>query len=205
MNWIKWLSVICSIVCIICLLWAFICEVASNEWIICLGKGGVKNAVTFWAEYSGLWKLLFASATIFVAVVNLKKFIDTGIINSLSELRTKLNSDRNFIIHSYLLIEDDKAPIDKELINYFNEHCNEQKIIKKYDEGMVNAALFDYLGTLELGVIMFERGLMDMEEFENQFKYRYEAIFNNKSIKAHIESNTNYYKYLLRGKSYFDI
>ena len=49
-----------------------------------------------------------------------------------------------------------------------------------------NLDVFNYLGTIELGAIMLQRGVISFDEFYNQFGYRVINIANNEQLMAHI-------------------
>lgn len=111
---------------------------------------------------------IFYLLSFFVAVVTLKKTIDIQTIDSLSKLRGLLNSDEKKKIHQELITETDPA----------NELSVEQ---------------LDYIGIIELGAIMYRKGVIGDEELYNQFGYRVENI-----VKSSL------YEKLQRDKSYYD-
>lgn len=56
-----------------------------------------------------------------------------------------------------------------------------------------NVELFDYLGTIELGAIMLRKGLISLDEFDQQFGYRVRNCWNNRAICEHIQKHYEYY------------
>lgn len=195
-SFINWIAIISILISLASIFIVTIYSLIHNVWRIELSPEGVKGFIYFWSDYSLLIKFLFASMTLFVANYNLMKFLDSETVKSLSDLREKMRSEDINLIHSYLLAENDKEPIIQELSAYFN--CNNNSKSKQKSPEEINAALFDYLGIIELGIIMLDKGLISKEEFKNQFGYRYENIRNNSAIMSHINNSKNYYKAFLK-------
>ena len=87
--------------------------------------------------------------------------------------------------------------------NNLKDEINLEKI-RKID-------VFNYLGTLELGILMVEMGLIEKETFYSQFGYRIENVFDtdnndiiNINIRQHIYENKPYFKTLLLGHELID-
>ncbi len=125
----------------------------------------------FWAKSFG------GCFTLWVIFYNLKKFIDVEAIKALGELREKLNNDTNKQIHIMVMSDKDK--------HNENNSLSETEI----------ADIFNYLGTIELGAIMANRGSITLYEFYNQFGYRIENLleYNQLDIRNHIKENKGYY------------
>ena len=143
--------------------------------------------LVFWKEYTPLLKGLFYSITLFVAGHSLMKYIDVETCKSLGEIRTMLNDPEKKTIHKNLLSEDDVKQIDEALSAAF----------KNKEEGISNIEFLDYLGTLELGAIMLQRGIISKEEFFDQYGYRFENLCSSPSIMNYIRNNAKYYKPIL--------
>lgn len=149
---------------------------------------GVRGMLQFWAEYTPLIKAFGYTLTLYIASYNLSKYLDIETANALSKLRKLLNTDEKKKIHYYLLDKDDKKLIIPEIDKKEDDACCK----------FSNVELFDYLGTIELGIIMRERGIISNEEFESQFGYRVENLWKNEAIVKHIMKHKKYYEYFLK-------
>jgi hypothetical protein len=135
----------------------------------------------------------FSILTLYVAYRQLKKQSDTACIDALIELRRLLISGRNRNIHFALSPDEEQKTIMDEQVND----------ISLYSEGTTIPIIdiFDYLGTIELGYQMIKRGLIDMNTFYNQFGYRVENIFEERTktqklVLKLIRENEDYFQYL---------
>lgn len=188
-NIIKWAALVIAVSSLVSIISIFIVALVSRAWHFRFTLEGFKNMLSFWMQYSGFFKAFLLSGTLYVAVVNLEKYINVEICRSLGEIRTKLNSDNKKKLHEYLLDEEDKNPV---LSGFTLSDSNGEK----NEPALTNIELFDYLGTIELGAIMLKRGVITLDEFKNQFGYRLENICNNKDLLKHCWDNRKYYKYL---------
>lgn len=111
---------------------------------------------------------IFYLLSFFVAIVTLKKTIDIQTIDSLAKLRGLLNADGKKQIHKDLIAESDST----------NELSVEQ---------------LDYIGIIELGAIMYRKGIIGDEELYNQFGYRVENIVKS-SLYKKLQQDKSYYK-----------
>lgn len=185
---IGWINITLFVFCIflfICLLIVAFEPLFNSGWKIAATSDGVKCMIEYWKDYTSIITLFGASLTILLASLQLKRQSDTQAINALAELRSQLNSKEKKVIHLFLMEKDDREPCI-EIINKSNTEID-----------LTNADLFDYLGTIELGAIMLKRGVIDFDEFYNQFGYRVENIKKSGKILAHINQNRENYKYLL--------
>lgn len=142
---------------------------------------GVKNMVVFWKDYSALIITLGSCLTLFIANYNLGQYLNVETINALATLRNMLNSPENRRVHEYLLPDDERKAI--------LPNCETETDF----QNIRNIDIFNYIGTLELGRLMWDNGVIDQTKFNNQFGYRVDNISNSKEIKEHIKANKQYY------------
>ena len=150
----------------------------------------------------------FSLLTLYVAGGQLEKQTDIACITALSELRKQLTSERNRNVHFVLSLEneqnspkDEQKTMEDKIID--DETKNENKLMDTKKIHSID--IFNYLGTLELGVLMVKRNLIDMDTFYSQFGYRIENIFEEGnsgihiSVREHINANRSYYENILWG------
>lgn len=150
----------------------------------------------FWASCLG------GCLSVWVVAYNLKKYIDIEAVKSLSDLRSKLNEDEKKRIHRFLITDaEEKTPIlqsDSKETSAIDEQDKSRIVTPQHDSLLDdNVELFDYLGTIELGAIMLKKGIIDYDEFYNQFGYRVENIMRCEKVKKHICDNCRYYRMLI--------
>ena len=161
-------------------------------------------------------KCLGAILSLWVIAFNLKKYIDVQTVQLLGDLRKMLNSDEKRRIHFFLMRkEDKKAVIDKlekderykkkeenedaEIVYSVDSKDDQLKEQHNIDNGTINHSnveLFDYLGTIELGAIMLDLGLITTEQFKNQFGYRLDNIMESPDLLRHLTDEQSSYYYL---------
>lgn len=137
-----------------------------------------------------LFQTLLLGVTIVVAGSQLSKQAKAEKITALAKLRELLTSEKSMEVHRLLSPKKEQWKVlkDKEIDNAYW------------------VDVFNYLGTLELGVIMNEEKIIEEEEFCSQFGYRIENIFEesndfHKKVQEHIyKEDGKYYKTLLRGR-----
>ena len=187
---IEWSLLIIAVFCILLILLVCVCRLFCGGWNAALSEENIKNMLVFWRDYKELYIIAFSCLTLYVALVHLKKFVDVSTIQCLSTLREKFNTPEKKSIHSYLLPPSDKNVILPELekMERIDRVMPSDKI--RYS----NVELFDYLGTIELGIIMLKKGLITLEEFKNQFGYRVENCWKCQPIGCHIFKNMTYYE-----------
>ena len=132
-------------------------------------------------------KCLGGCVTLWVVVYNLKKYIDVEMVNAIGRLRDSFNDEKKKRIHYYLLDKEEITPI------LGNKTADSEYGTKEID----NIDLFDYLGTIELGAIMLERGVISVDEFNNQFGYRIDNLIANTEVLKYINENKAYYSKLI--------
>lgn len=142
---------------------------------------GVKNMIVFWKDYSALIITLGSCLTLFIANYNLGQYLNVETINALATLRNMLNSPENRRVHEYLLPDDERKAI--------LPNCETETDF----QSIRNIDIFNYIGTFELGRLMWDNGVIDEAKFKNQFGYREDNISNSQEIKEHILRNKKYY------------
>ena len=176
-----------SLFLFLCLGWIFVETLLNNNWHLSISVDGIKNMQIFWGEFSPLIVLFGSSLTLWLASSQLAKYINTETVNALGKLRQLLNSDEKKKIHYYLLEKCDKKDVVR------NDTNNDSDLHVE----LSNVDLFDYIGTIELGAIMLQRGVISYDEFYSQFGYRVENLWKNEAVKKHIKENAKYYKKFL--------
>lgn len=152
----------------VCVLFAFTREFIVSCWRPDVSVAGVRNMQEFWQMYTPLLKAFFYSLTLLIACHTLIKYTDVETCRSLGEIRTKLNENPKKVIHNSLLDPVYREKLQEQVDIYFKDHPEE-----KAAAGLSGVEFLDYLGTLELGAIMLQRGILSENEFFDQFGYRY--------------------------------
>ena len=191
------LAAITLIWIIICgILWG--CNKIPEEKDACL-LFQLPKLIAFFGGCISLWLVSF----------QLKKQNDVETVRQLGYLRELLNTGDKKKIHFYLLNshkcgkrgDNDQMALlgDIEADDKYVKSPHHEKLEKEDKVRHSNVELFDYLGVLELGSIMLERGLISEDEFENQFLYRIENVYRS-SLRDDICSpqSKKYYKYMIQ-------
>lgn len=177
-NWILFAVVALLTICVLIIIGG---AIVSGEFSIQPNSEGIKNMIAFWKDYSALIITLGSCLTLFIANYNLGQYLNVETINALATLRNMLNSPENRRVHEYLLPDDERKAI--------LPNCETETDF----QNIRNIDIFNYIGTLELGRLMWDNGVIDQTKFNNQFGYRFENLFNSKEIKEHIKANKQYY------------
>ena len=184
---------------ILLLLGTFLILIVQANRVICrCSPLSFCELITNWLFLKYLIIACFSILTLYIAGKQLQKHTDMACINALTELRKLLTSDRNRSVHFALSSEQEK-------VNILDEELNENKengLTTQKEIPIIDA--FNYLGTIELGILMVRRGLIDMDTFYSQIGYRIENIFEENSmahtkIREEINNSKAYYKNLLWG------
>lgn len=189
----------------------------SGNYCLLLNEDGFKNFQDFWEDYSILLKGFASSATISIAGYNLTKYIDIAAIESLSNLRNRFNESGKRAFHVFMMKREydmkkreypeaneykktDFALADeikKDGVSECSEPCfNPCRCSGNTD--FDSADVLDYLGTVELGYLMYRRRLITLDEFWNQFGYRLEYLLENQGVVDHINNNYLYYENMIQ-------
>lgn len=177
-NWILFAVIALLTICVLIIIGG---AIVSGEFSIQPNSEGIKNMIAFWKDYSALIITLGSCLTLFIANYNLGQYLNVETINALATLRNMLNSPENRRVHEYLLPDDERKAI--------LPNCKTETDF----QNIRNIDIFNYIGTLELGRLMWDNGVIDEAKFKNQFGYRFENLFNSKEIKEHIKANKQYY------------
>lgn len=177
-NWILLAVIALLTICVLIIIGG---AIVSGEFSIQPNSEGIKNMIAFWKDYSALIITLGSCLTLFIANYNLGQYLNVETINALATLRNMLNSPENRRVHEYLLPDDERKAI--------LPNCETETDF----QNIRNIDIFNYIGTLELGRLMWDNGVIDETKFKNQFGYRFENLFNSKEIKEHIKANKQYY------------
>ena len=118
----------------------------------------------------------FSLLTLWLTTLTLNRSVKIEEMNAIVSLRNLFNQKENMTVYNKIL-KGDK----------FNIDGNEE-------EGNVN----NYIGTLEVAYLMVERGVINMEEFENLFGYRLNNLYENKDLHAYVCEDRKYNAILFR-------
>lgn len=206
-NWV--LLVLVGLV-LVAIVTVFVQTICSDGWRLALNIDGVKNMQSLWGEYSQMITFGGCCLTLLIANYHLAKYLDVETVKALGKLREMLNTPEKKEIHSSLLPQEDRefdlpAAAESETTEQETEDTsrpagpatakNPQPAAK-----WSTVDKYDYLGTIELGAIMLERGVIERKLFYNQFGYRVENLLNDKEIIDHVEKNKEYYEMFLYAK-----
>jgi hypothetical protein len=151
---------------------------------------------------------LFSLVSLYVASRQLDKRSDTACINALAELRRQLTTGTNRNVHFMLSLDEDKKTLSNKDILVDEDTKPEEKekqvMLKekefelKTPDNIPMIDVYNYLGTIGLGVNMVREKLIDWETFYRHIGYRIENIFEgesdaHKTVRKHIEDNRSYY------------
>ena len=181
-----------------------------------------KGANCVWMNCEFLSACLYGCLTLWVISYNLMKFIDVEAAKAVGDLRIKLHDEDNMEIHKLLLASEEEGdsiiakimkrkncPDATKSLSIADDtedtEDNPQKspvgnhVRPNENKKIDDALLFNYLGTIELGSIMLQKGIITFDEFFNQFGYRVQNIANCDEIMEHVRSDSNkdYYENLL--------
>jgi hypothetical protein len=191
----------CLKVLVIGVLLAILATVLINICNWCNCQISSEKLMTNWKLLRMLLVAFFSLLTLYVASSQLKKHADIAAITALTELRKLLTSEQNKTVHLALLPEEEQVSISVKSLNEGEKQDNKLVL----PEAIPMTEIFNYLGTLELGVIMTEKELIDTDTFNSQFGYRIKNIFEekgnfNERVCEHIKNNESYYQILSRGR-----
>jgi len=119
----------------------------------------------------------FSLLTLWLTIITLHRSVKTEEMNAIVSLRNLFNQKENKEVYEQILKGND-FKLDE----------------KRKNEGDVN----NYIGTLEVAYLMVERGVINMEEFENLFGYRLNNLFENEDLYKYIREDRKYNAILFR-------
>ena len=132
----------------------------------------------------------FSLLTLWLTIITLHRSVKTEEMNAIVSLRNLFYQDGNIRVYNKILNNDEFFLLD-EVLESASEEKKEDSL---KDEGDVN----NYIGTLEVAYLMVERGVINMEEFENLFGYRLNNLFENKDLHKYICEDRKYNAILFR-------
>lgn len=153
---------------------------------------GIDAFQDFWRQYSFLLKGFAGCATIFIAGYNLSQYINVALVESLAQLRARLDDEPKKRLHLDLMgYGDSDLARDVMRESAIKSH---KSSTPRTDVQYTSADVLDYLGTIELGAIMLRKGVISIEEFNQQFGYRVVNLLASEQILEHIKNNEESYK-----------
>ena len=137
-------------------------------------------------HFYDLAELFVITFSLSIAIKTYQRSKKVDEADMLLHLRELLDSKDNMLIHKELLGQGELTDNNskKQIKSFWTEH---------------EAETYNYLGTLELMDIMLEDGILEEEDFVNQFKYRIENVANNKDLMTFLsqEKENSYWTHLL--------
>lgn len=199
-NWVLFVLVVLVLAAI-----AIVCvqTICTDGWRLALNADGVKAMQSFWGEYSPMITFGGCCLTLLVANYHLMKYLDVETVKALGKLREMLNTPEKKAIHDSLLPPEDRKHSHAEGAKAEQNAGNKSRPTgptpakNPLPAEWSTVELYDYLGTIELGAIMLQRGVISFDEFYNQFGYRVENLSRNAEIIRHVEDNSKYYEMFL--------
>lgn len=143
--------------------------------VIChLGDGvSLRDVCGFGQENYRYHKAILALLTLLVANVQISRYLTQYTLDSILGLRDKFDKD-HFKEIQQSLIEGDGSMFNKEEIESLN-----------------------FLGYVEIGSIMLQKGLVTKEQFFDQFGYILELLCDRSEFVEHVNKDKDYYNDLL--------
>jgi hypothetical protein len=189
-NFTCFLKLLRGIIYVLILFDAWLILYKTNQ-IICAGTDWMDMFIK-WENLTFFLKAVFGLVTLYVASKQLRKQSDMGCIQALVELRKQLTTGHNRMVHFALSPKEDKETLNGDI-----DMCN---LKKQRDIPMID--VFNYLGTIGLGIQMVRQDLISRDIFYSHFSYRIENIFTgdseiHKKVQKHIDDCEQYYKNLL--------
>ena len=142
----------------------------------CFNISGLKTIVDYYRPFFPLFKAFIAFSTLHIAIINVNKYITIEAIRSIESLRNRLEKRECKEIHQWL------------------EEPKESNITIK---DFFTTDIHSYLGTIEMGSLMVQKGLISIHIFKRQFGYRIANIVESPEIVSIIAENEEYYEDLL--------
>ena len=190
--WIKIVAAILITLLLLSVIYAFIipCYYSQISW---------RDLIINWSFV----EIILLTLTLLVVYSQLKKQANSETITALAKLRELLISEQNRKVHLALLPKEAQGrPLSDEL--------PEKEVLELIPDWV---DVFNYLGTLELGVIMMRKEVIDEDTFISQFGYRIHNVFVgttnfHEKVTEYINSDKLSYKELLDGyakiKDYYE-
>lgn len=127
------------------------------------------------AHFYNVAELFIIVFTLSIAIKTYQRSKKVDEAEMLINLRKLLSSKSNMEIHGKLLGQSDPKGVHNGNSNH-NEDNSSDPLWDNH-----KAEVYNYLGTLELMDILLEDGVLNEEDFKNQFVYRIESVFDPKN------------------------
>ncbi len=138
---------------------------------------GLINFIGLFNPYKTLLTATFVIIPVYIGLESLISNINNQEGKSLLDLRNLLNEPENLEIH-------------KKLRGETGDWANGIPANEK-DNKDTWRKIDNYLGILELINILLEKNVISRENFDNQFGYRVNNVFENKDIKEYLDNYKN--------------
>ena len=136
----------------------------------------------------------FSLLTLWLTILTLNRSVKIEEMKAIVSLRNLFYQKGNMKVY-YKILNEEEFYLTYEKQSKAKENASEE-LKKELDEeeGNVN----NYIGTLEVAYLMVERGVINMEEFENLFGYRLNNLYENKDLHAYVCDDRKYNAILFR-------
>lgn len=131
--------------------------------------------------------------TIYVALASYVHGKKTESIKALQDLRKMLMTTENIRIHDLLEYDDDNETDKQKKISEFQKEFADRQ-----------GCVFNYIGILELSKFYIDEGIINQEQFKDQFGYRIKNIYANPLICKWLNKYPCYWKTLNALKKIID-
>ena len=136
----------------------------------------------------------FSLLTLWLTILTLNRSVKIEEMNAIVSLRNLFYQKGNMKVYHKILNEEEFYLTNEKKSKAKENASEELKKELDEDEGNVN----NYIGTLEVAYLMVERGVINMEEFENLFGYRLNNLYENKDLHAYVCEDCKYNAILFR-------
>lgn len=138
-----------------------------------IDKEGFNNFMGFFKPSLNLLTVTIITIPVYIALETLISSINNQEGKALIDLRKLLNEPENLEIHKKL-----RGSSGDWSIKIPQEEFDNKDTWRKID---------NYLGILELINILIEKGVISKENFNTQFGYRIDNVFENADIRSYLE------------------
>lgn len=175
-----WIMIVISIIAITFTL----CQKCFPCSLSCTSDG-IAYFLSMFDPFKHLFSGTILLLTIYVALVSYVSNKKLESVRALQDLRKMLMTIDNVRIHDLLEYDDDNE-VDKvkKIVEFQREFADRQ------------GCVYNYMGILELSKIYLDEGIINKEQFRDQFGYRVENIYANPLICEWIKKNPCYWNTL---------
>lgn len=136
----------------------------------------------------------FSLLTLWLTILTLNRSVKIEEMNAIVSLRNLFYQKGNIKVYHKILNEEEFYLTDEKK-SKAKENASEE-LKKELDE--VEGNVNNYVGTLEVAYLMVERGVINMEEFENLFGYRLDNLYRNQQLYEYVSEDRKYNAILFR-------